>query len=345
MALAGAASRPRLLSRAADRCCRRCGDCAHRARAGGHLRHTSARAAADQVSAGTEGGDQPWNTFRAVVSYDGADFYGMQRQPRPLERSRTVQGSLEAALVKLLGGGAAGSQVKVTPAGRTDSGVHATGQVVSFSVPHVPGSGTMASFRRGFNALLPPDVRVTDLRPAEASFSARFDAVGKTYVYTIDNAPDACPLLRRVAAHMHIPMDVQALSAGAAALLGTHDFSAFANVSADARDPVKLITACDVDGCSGGRIDFRVTGSGFLYRQVRNMVGALLRVGTGALPPAQVATILASGVRPDWLKAAPAHGLCLHRVYFAGDEDAPQQLVEFARARDARWAEQEGADD
>lgn len=345
MALAGAASSPRWLSRA-GRCCRRCGDSAHRARAAGHLRHTSARAAADQVAGGTEGGEQQWHTFRAVVSYDGADFYGMQRQPRPQERSRTVQGSLEAALGKLLGGGPASSLVKVTPAGRTDSGVHATGQVVSFSVPHVPGSGTMASFRRGFNALLPQDVRVTDLRPAESSFSARFDAIGKTYVYTIDNAPDACPLLRRVAAHMHVPMDVQALAAGAAALVGSHDFSAFANVSADARDPVKLITACDVDGHSGGRIDFRVTGSGFLYRQVRNMVGALLRVGTGAISPAQVATILASGVRPDWLKAAPAHGLCLQRVYFDGDEDAPQQLVEFARARDARWAaELEGADD
>ena len=336
MALAGAAS-PSWLSRAAGRC----GYAAHRARAAAHWRHACARAATAQASGLTGGGEQQPQQqfcFRATVSYDGADFYGMQRQPRPLERSRTVQGSLEAALGKLLGGDSAGSLVRVTPAGRTDSGVHATGQVVSFCTPHVPGSGTMASFRRGMNALLPPDVRVTDLRPAEASFSARFDAIGKTYVYSIDNAPDACPLLRRVAAHVHVPLDVHALAAGAAELVGTHNFSAFANVSNDPRDPVKLITACEVDGRSGGRIDFVVTGSGFLYRQVRNMVGALLRVGTGTLAPGQMAAILASGARPDWLKAAPAHGLCLQRVYFDGDGDAPQALVEFARARDARWA-------
>jgi len=279
------------------------------------------------------------HSFRATVSYDGADFYGMQRQPRPLARSRTVQGCLETALCRLLNLDAADPDFpRVTPAGRTDSGVHAQGQVVSFTAPRMPGTGGLASFRRGLNALLPPDVRVLDLRPVDQAFSARFDAIGKTYEYTIDNAPDACPLHRRFAAHVHVPLDVRSLRAAAASFVGTHDFTAFANVSVDPRDPVKLVTACDVAGEQGSNITITVTGSGFLYRQVRNMVGALLRVGTGVLSPDDVARLLAGGTRPDWLKAAPAHGLCLRRVFYADDQDAPLQLVEYARARDARWA-------
>lgn len=291
---------------------------------------------------------RPQYTFRARVAYDGTAFFGLQRQPRPVERSRTVAAALEGALCRLFSCDV--ESLQLCAAGRTDSGVHASGQVVSFLTPKPLRAGGEAALRLSVNALLPEDVRVLSLQAAPTGFSPRFDAVGKRYTYTVDNSPVCDPLLRRHAFHEHRSLDLPALRAAAAMLLGEHDFSAFANVSTDTRDPIRLVTRAEIqvvpsesdgedgDGTPERRLlRFHVEGSGFLYKQVRNMVGALLRVGTGSMRVDGMAEMLAVNARPAALKAAPAHGLCLARVFYPHDRGVPPQLVEYKARREREW--------
>ena len=161
-----------------------------------------------------------------VVSYDGAAYAGFQLQP--LSQGDSVQRRLEDALGRLLS--EPRSALSLACAARTDAGVHAAGQVVSFTAARESRRGA-ASLVLSLNGLLPDDCRVLSCVDAPHGFSARFDAVGKRYVYQLDNAAVADPLRRRYAAHVWRPLDVAAMRAAAAHFLGTHDFTAFANVA------------------------------------------------------------------------------------------------------------------
>ena len=165
------------------------------------------------------------HTYRLQVAYDGAAYAGFQLQP--LSRGDSVQHQLELALSRVLS--EPRTALGLACAGRTDAGVHASGQVCSFSAARAVARGA-AELGKSLNGLLPDDIRVLSCADAPPSFSARFHAVGKAYTYAIDNAPVANPLTRRYAAHVFAPLDVDDMRAAAVHFLGTHNFAPFANV-------------------------------------------------------------------------------------------------------------------
>lgn len=253
--------------------------------------------------------------FRCVVQYDGAAFAGFQRQPGQL----TVQGALESAIARVTG-----ETISVVAAGRTDTGVHALGQVIHFvcSSP-LPA----ARLQKALNALLPVEVSITGLVEAADQFHARYSAISREYRYVVDNGEVASPLLARRVHHVPQPLQVDEMAAAAASLLGRHDFAAFgapmehtARISEGA--PVTWRGGTErtvlVAACRRVRrfVLFYIVADAFLRRMVRMLVGTLLRVGSGSLPARAVAAILRGDRSFAAGPAAPAHGLYLVQVRY-----------------------------
>ena len=236
--------------------------------------------------------------YRARVEYDGTDFAGSQAQAGV----RTVQGELEAALATLSGG----RRIRVDAAGRTDAGVHATGQVIAFTYD---GRLSAEELARAFDALLPLDVAVRDLGRVPAGFHPRHAARYREYRYTVWNGPRS-PLRERTAHWIRVPLDTAAMARAASALEGRHDFRAFG--AAD-RGTVRTLHRVRVRR-DGQLVTIDVRGDAFLRGMVRRIVAALLLVGRGETREAAVGAALASR-RPAFGGAsAPAKGLCLRRV-------------------------------
>jgi tRNA pseudouridine38-40 synthase len=219
--------------------------------------------------------------FRARVEYDGTDFAGFQVQPG----KRTVQVELEAALARLEPGGSG----RVDGAGRTDAGVHASGQVIAFTYP---GRLSGSRLERSLEALLPADIAISDLHRVPAEFHPRYAARYREYRYTVWNGP-------------HRPL----LEAGLV-LVGRHDFSAF---GAPDRQPVRTVHAVRVRR-RGRVVTIDVRADAFLRGMVRRIVAVLLKVGHGKMDVAGVAAALDAGRPALSGAAAPARGLCLRRV-------------------------------
>ncbi len=236
--------------------------------------------------------------YRARCEYDGTDFAGFQLQLN----ARSVQGELEIALARLN----RGERVVVDGAGRTDTGVHATGQVIAFTYDGaVPGS----RLQRAVNALLPPDVAIRDLRRAPDGFQPRYAARYREYRYTVWNGPRS-PLRERSALGLRAPLDIAAMASAGSVFEGRHDFSAFGGGD---RSPVRTVHMVRVRK-KGHLVTIDVRGDSFLRGQVRRMVAGLLEVGTGKIDEAAVRAALA-GREPAFNgAAAPAKGLCLRRV-------------------------------
>ncbi|CAI5979734.1 unnamed protein product [Closterium sp. NIES-64] len=274
------------------------------------------------------GGDWAWKgrrRYMMVLAYDGTHFYGWQRQAqRP-----TVQGAVEAALATYTREGSA--ELGVTGASRTDAGVHAWGQVAHFTTPSPICD--LPRMHRALNALLPPAIRVRSLRAVPLSFHARLHACSKRYHYTVLNSPTPLLLPHRRAtllSYSRGPLDRPLMAQAARLFEGRRDFAAFANAcEAKEKGAVREITRFELVGeadCWQGTVDegepspvfrFEVEGSGFLYRQVRNMVGLLLQIGAGTLPPSIVTDLLLSGDRCQLARVAPTakpQGLSLMRV-------------------------------
>lgn len=243
--------------------------------------------------------------FRACVAYDGTPYAGWQRQPADV----SVQEMIEAALDV-----ATGLRTSISGAGRTDAGVHAEGQVFAFATrSELPAEALLHLCRR----LLPPDIRVIHLEPAPEPFRPR-RARRKLYRYTVLEAPTDCPARERVAWRLAEPLDREALRGAAAHLVGRHDFRAFRNDPGAARrdeDTVRLIERLDVR-----RLDdlllLDVQGPGFLYMMVRNVVAALVEVGSGRRPAGWVSEVLEARDRSRLPPPAPARGLCLVKVEY-----------------------------
>jgi tRNA pseudouridine38-40 synthase len=261
-------------------------------------------------------------TLKITLAYDGTDLVGWQRQSEGL----SVQLALEDALARLQG-----RPVTAVGAGRTDAGVHASGQVASVTIDV---SHDVLTIRRALNAMLPESVRVLGVEDAPRSFHARFGAVSKTYHYRLLNGPVASPFLRRYAWHVPWALDEPAMAAAAARLVGEHDFAAFQSTGGDVRTTVRRILrselrACAVPGehpAAPGPLPaadadtrllvYEVEGSGFLRHMVRAIVGTLVEVGSGRAAPDLVSALLA---RPDRALAgptAPSAGLCLAGVRY-----------------------------
>lgn len=240
-------------------------------------------------------------TLKLTIAYDGTAFAGWQMQAN----QRTVQGALEDALLPI-----EGTRVVVHAAGRTDAGVHAAGQVISFSLASpIPCDALV----RALNVRLDQDVRVMHAEDAPERFNARFDARTKTYHYAIYQAPVVPPPLRHFVWHIPQALDVTAMNEAAAALVGEHDFAAFQAAGGDVVTTRREILASHVVS-RDGQIVYQVTGTGFLRHMVRNITGTLVDIGRGRRPVEDMIRVLRSGDRAHASATAPPQGLTLARV-------------------------------
>ncbi len=258
------------------------------------------------------------------MAYDGTEYAGFQVQPN----APTVQGELERALGEICGG-----PVRVTGAGRTDAGVHATGQVIDFRTASTLDGGTM---ERGVNALLPEDIAVSGLEPAGETFHARFSATGRTYEYRIRNAPTRDPLDRRREQWLPVRLDRAAMREASARLVGRHDFAAFAAGVSGVRT-VRRAVWSEEDLI----LRFEIEADAFLRGMVRGIVGTLLWVGRGKTSVDRFAEILRAGDRAQAGPSAPAHGLCLIHVSYDGERKSGFG----ERSRDLGESEREESDE
>jgi tRNA pseudouridine38-40 synthase len=243
------------------------------------------------------------------LEYEGAAFSGWQTQPQ----GNTVQDALERALADI-----AGVPIRVACAGRTDAGVHAAAQVVHFDAPTARPENAWV---RGVNAHLPDSIAVRWSREVPADFHARYSALARSYRYVLHNHAVRPALLHGRVGWFHLPLDIEAMQAGAALLAGEQDFSAFRAAECQARSPVKTLHQADVRR-EGDCIVFDFRASAFLHHMVRNMVGALVYVGKGAHPPEWIAELIAGRDRRLAAPTFSPSGLYLSGVEY----DARWQL-------------------
>ena len=241
--------------------------------------------------------------IKLTLEYDGTDFHGFQRQPH----LRTVQGELEDRFSHLLG-----ESVKLIGAGRTDAGVHALGQVVNFRTTRPVPVDRLADV---LNGVLPEDVKVQACEEVDEGFHARRCARSRLYRYTAIERPRPSPVLGRFALVVPDRLDVDEMSAAAAPLRGRHDFRAFQASGSEAKTTERNLLRLFCRR-NGRRIEITAEADSFLYKMVRTMVGALLRVGRGELRPEKLADALATGQALPKCPPAPACGLCLVRVSY-----------------------------
>ena len=220
---------------------------------------------------------------------------------------RTVAGELERAIAGLFAGPA-----KITGAGRTDAGVHATGQVVSFSSERLFPIERLAI---ALNSVLPPDLSVREAGIVDDAFSARFSARARTYEYVVRRRPMRSAISARFAHHFYRALDLDRLARAAQDLVGTYDFASFCGVLPENGGTVRTVRSVRIDAC-GDLLRVRITGDGFLHHMVRNCVGTLLEIAAGDRDAGAIAQILAARDRRAAGKTAPACGLFLCGVRY-----------------------------
>jgi len=238
----------------------------------------------------------------AKVEYDGTDFFGFQVQAR----ERTVQGEIERALKAI-----AGVETRVIGAGRTDRGVHAKGQVVSFEVEW---RHDLTDLQRALNATLAADVAILTLGLAPEGFHPRFSAVSRRYRYTLLNQPLRSPLTRHRAWQVAPRLDVGCMAEASRCLVGTHDFATFGRPP-QGDNTVRAVLRAEFDEREPF-ITFDIEANAFLYRMVRNIVGTLVLVGRGHVAPGEFEGFLQARDRSLIKQVAPAQGLCLMQVSY-----------------------------
>ncbi|MBI2966104.1 MAG: tRNA pseudouridine(38-40) synthase TruA [Chloroflexi bacterium] len=241
-----------------------------------------------------------------VIEYEGTDFLGSQLQ----SRGRTVQGELERALEALFQ-----TATRARMASRTDTGVHARGQVAAFDFET---RLSMTTIRDALNHYLPGDIGVRHAARVADSFDPRRHAIRREYVYTINDSQVPSPIDRRFEAHVRGPLDVEAMAGAARGLEGTHDFAAFCGGAL----PVDASTVRRMDQATVCRDDrhVRITflANAYLNQQVRRMAGALMQVGAAMMSPERFAAFVSKPVRGDARVVAQPHGLCLTRIEYRG---------------------------
>lgn len=238
--------------------------------------------------------------YRLDLAYDGSGFRGYARQ----EGLRTVQGELETALATLLK-----TEVGTSVAGRTDAGVHARHQVVSFE--HEPGLDA-ERLARSLQGMVGPEISVWGASVAPDDFDARFSATSRRYRYRLDTRQAPDPLTRGFVWHVGRSLDVAAMAETALGFLGEHDFSSFCR-SVEGKSNVRRLTELTVDG-DHGLLDVWAGANAFCHQMVRSLVGHLYDVGRGFADPARAAEVLAGRDRSAVATVAPPHGLVLWEV-------------------------------
>jgi len=244
--------------------------------------------------------------YKLTLAYDGTAYHGWQVQPE----QRTIQGTIEAAILRLTG-----RTVRVTASGRTDAGVHALGQVASFAAECRLAAAELGP---ALNAVLPEDIAVLDVCEVPSGFHPIRDAVRKCYRYLIHNGPVRDVFARRYAWHVAQPLDLTAMQRAALPLLGTHDFSSFETSGAPRESSVRTVSRLDLkrDAAETTRIVLEIEADGFLYNMVRAIVGTLVEVGRGAEPEDWPARVLTAQDRSAAGPTAPSQGLFLVYVEY-----------------------------
>ena len=244
--------------------------------------------------------------YKMTLAYDGTAYKGWQVQPE----GDTIQERVQAALTRM-----AKRSLDVVAAGRTDAGVHALGQVAHFQlVREISPEGIL----RGLNTMLPGDIRVRTVEEAEPEFHARYSARSKTYRYHLERAPVPLPFSSRFTLHYPYDLDHEALTQGARAFAGEHDFNAFRASSCNAKTTTRTVLASRwLD--DGSELIYEVTATGFLQHMIRNMVGTLLEIGRGKRAAESIPRLLERGDRTEAGPTVAAKGLTLVEVHY---EDA-----------------------
>ncbi|WP_420627274.1 tRNA pseudouridine(38-40) synthase TruA [Candidatus Leptofilum sp.] len=242
-------------------------------------------------------------TYAALIAYDGTEYHGFQRQ---VESQPTVQSTVEGALSRL-----ARQPVTVLGSGRTDSGVHAVGQVISFSLAWQHQSQDL---HRALNAHLPEDIAILQLKQVPSSFHPRFDAQRRAYEYTIYNAPLRHPLKRAFCWHVRHTLDEEKMNQAAKALLGLHNFATFGQPP-QGNNFVRELFAAEWKR-NGPDLLFRIEANAFLYRMVRSIVGSLKLVGEGTWTVEEFVRALKAENRHECGTVAPPQGLCLVSITY-----------------------------
>ena len=247
--------------------------------------------------------------IRITVAYDGSDFYGWQVQ----KTGRTVQGEIEASLERMHG-----HPLRIQGAGRTDSGVHATGQVANFfsDLDSIPAD----KFREALNSYLPPDIRVMHSSEAPAEFNAKNSARMRIYGYNLYDAMVGYPHLRRYCWKIRFRPNIENLNRMAACLVGERDFTTFAAAGDASKSRIRKVHSAHFFP-SGPYLVFRVAASSFLWKMVRSFLGTIMELEQNGLGPDIMREILEAKDRARAGSTAPARGLFLERIVY--DDDAP----------------------
>ncbi|MEG1509659.1 MAG: tRNA pseudouridine(38-40) synthase TruA [Clostridia bacterium] len=241
--------------------------------------------------------------FKITIEYDGTNYCGWQMQDNGISIQQTMQEIMQSFF---------NQQIKLYASGRTDSGVHAVGQVAHFDCET---KMTPYSIKKAINILLPKDIKIVQCERATDTFNARYDAKIKTYCYWIYNAEENSPLRENRAYFCKTPLDVEAMKIATKYFLGEHDFVGFRSAHSCAESTVRQIYSFDIEqkGCD---VFLTITGNGFLYNMVRIIAGTLLQVGLGKTKAEEIGAIIASHERKCAGKTLSACGLYLKRVEY-----------------------------
>ena len=244
--------------------------------------------------------------YKATISYDGTLFAGFQRQTK----ERSVQEELEKTLQKLN----SGQFVKIHGAGRTDSGVHAYGQVIHFDLPQ---ERDFEKLRFGLDTQAPEDIDVVSVEQVSDDFHSRYNKHSKIYEFLVDIGRPKNPMMRHYATHFPYQVDMSRMIEAIRDLEGEHDFTGFTASGTSVENKVRTISEATIRYDDEKHlVIFSFTGNGFLYKQVRNMVGTLLKIGNGRMPVSQIKTILASKNRDLAGPTAAGNGLYLKEIIY-----------------------------
>lgn len=245
--------------------------------------------------------------LKLTIAYDGAGYAGWQTQASGLAVQEVVEKAIESVF---------GARHAIHGSSRTDAGVHARGMAAHLEIPRERFTMPLRKFCLAINAHLPPDVRVMAAKRVPGSFHARFGAKGKQYRYLVYTHLCHDPLLRGQAWLVTHKLDLPAMRAAAAHIVGKHDFAAFAGSRHEKREnTVRTVTTCDIRR-AGRLFTFIIEGDGFLYRMCRSIVGTLVQVGLGKYSADEIPGMLAGKDRRLSGMSAPAHGLVLWKVFY-----------------------------
>ncbi|EHJ57198.1 tRNA pseudouridine synthase A [Streptococcus urinalis FB127-CNA-2] len=245
--------------------------------------------------------------YKAIISYDGTLFNGFQRQPKG---TRTVQEELEKTLKQIN----SGKKVSVHGAGRTDAGVHAYGQVIHFDLDD---NRDIEKLRFALDSQTPEDIAVVTVEIVSEDFHARYQKHFKTYEFLVDIGRSKNPMMRHYATSYPYPLNIALIKLAIKDLVGQHDFTGFTASGSSIENKVRTISKADVIFDEKRQfLIFTFTANGFLYKQVRNMVGTLLKIGNERMPVGQIAKVLESKNRQDAGPTAAGNGLYLKEIIY-----------------------------